>query len=260
MNEAQATTPDGVAQFLVDHPQFLDQFFALHPELVARVVVPHPHSGRAVSITERQMLALREKNKSLEGNLGELLRFGEQNDAISEKMHRVGVALVAAATFQAVVHLLEFHLREDFLVPHVALRLWNLPPGVGELPEFAARGEELEAFADTLTRPYCGTSAGFETATWFGEFSPHIRSQALIALRNGGGTLGLLALGSEDVERFYPDMGTLYLERLGELTSAALGRVLREEGGAGGQESATVHGLRAVAASRPEAPDVDPGL
>ena len=37
---------------------------------------------------------------------------------------------------------------------------------------------------------------------------------------------GLLALGSEEAERFYPEMGTLYVTRLGELLSAAVQRQL----------------------------------
>jgi uncharacterized protein YigA (DUF484 family) len=46
-------------------------------------------------------------------------------------------------------------------------------------------------------------------------------------MRNGGGTIGMIALGSEEAQRFYAGMGTLYLERLGEMASAALARVLR---------------------------------
>jgi len=84
----------------------------------------------------------------------------------------------------------------------------------------------LQTFAETLTHPYCGTTAGLETASWFGAAATHVRSQGLIALRNGGGTIGMLALGSEDPQRFYSGMGTLYLERLGEMASAALARVL----------------------------------
>jgi len=109
----------------------------------------------------------------------------------------------------------------------VALRLWDQPEGVGELPEFAAVSEELQVFAETLGRPYCGSTSGFETSTWFGDTSAHIRSQALVALRNGGGTFGMIAMGSESMDRFYADMGTLYLERLGEIVSAAIGRALR---------------------------------
>ncbi len=211
---------EAVAQYLQANPQFFEQY----ADLLAEIFVPHPHGGRTISLNERQMLTLRDKNKQLERKLGELLAYGEENDVISEKMHRLSVGLIAAETFQAVVHLLNFHLRDDFSIPHVALRLWNKPEGVEDLPEFAAVSEELQVFAETLNKPYCGSTSGFGTASWFGEHAPHIRSQALIALRNGGGTIGMIAMGSEDVQRFYADMGTLYLERLGEMVSAALAR------------------------------------
>ncbi len=214
---------DEVAHYLQHNPQFFEHY----AELISQIVIPHPHGGRTISITERQMLTLRDKNKQLEGKMGELLQFGEENDTISEKMHRLGVAMIAAGTFQSVLHTLNFHLRDDFAIPHVALRLWDRPAGADELPEFADVSEELQVFAETLGQPYCGSTAGFETSSWFGEASTHVRSQALIALRNGGGTIGMIALGSEDAQRFYAGMGTLYLERLGEMASAALARVLR---------------------------------
>ena len=194
---------------------------------MSHMVIPHPHGGRTNSITERQMLSLRDKNKQLEVKMTELLQFGEENDSISEKMHRLGVAMIAAASFQSVLHTLNFHLRDDFSIPHVALRLWNRPDNADELPEFTEVSAELQAFAETLGQPYCGSTSGFETSSWFGEASKQVRSQALIAMRNGGGTIGMIALGSEDAQRFYAGMGTLYLERLGEMASAALARVLR---------------------------------
>ncbi len=211
-----------VASYLQDNPQFFEQ----HADLVANMVVPHPHSGRTISITERQMLALRDKNKQLESKMGELLQFGEENDAISEKMHRLAVAMIAAKSFQSLLHTLNFHLRDDFAVPHVAVRLWHRPEGSDELPEFADVSNDLQAFSETLAQPYCGSTTGFETSSWFGEAALHVRSQGLIAMRNGGGTIGMIALGSEDHERFYAGMGTIYLERLGEMASAALARVL----------------------------------
>jgi hypothetical protein len=214
---------DEVALYLQSNPQFFEE----HADLMAHMVIPHPHGGRTISITERQMLSLRDKNKQLENKMGELLQFGEENDEISEKMHRLGVAMIAAATFQSVLHTLNFHLRDDFAIPHVALRLWGRPDGTEELPEFADVSLELQTFAETLIQPYCGPTAGFETSSWFGDASKHVRSQALIAMRNGGGTVGMIALGSEDAQRFYSGMGTLYLERLGEMASAALARVVR---------------------------------
>jgi len=214
---------DEVARYLQDNPQFFEE----HADLMSHMVIPHPHGGRTISITERQMLSLRDKNKQLEGKMGELLQFGEENDSISEKMHRLGVAMIAAASFQSVLHTLNFHLRDDFSIPHVALRLWGQPANTEEWPEFAEVSEELQVFAETLSQPYCGSTSGFETSSWFGDASKHVRSQALIAMRNGGGTIGMIALGSEEAQRFYAGMGTLYLERLGEMASAALARVLR---------------------------------
>ena len=215
--------PDDIADYLKNNPGFFEQY----ADLMAQIFAPHPHGGRTISLVERQMLTLREKNRASESKLAELIAFGEENDQISEKVHRLAVGLIAAETFQAVIHLLNFHLRDDFAIPRFALRLWDRPDGAAELPEFAAVSDELQAFAETLAQPYCGSTSGFETSSWFGEAARQIRSQALIALRNGGGTFGMIALGSEDVQRFYAGMGTLYLERLGEMASAALARVLR---------------------------------
>ncbi|MBI4740874.1 MAG: DUF484 family protein [Betaproteobacteria bacterium] len=214
---------DDVADYLLHNPQFFEE----HADLVSKIVIPHPHGGRTISITERQMLTLRDKNRELEKKMGELMLYGQDNDAISEKMHRLGVAMIATSTFQSVLHTLNFHLRDDFAIPHVAMRLWGCPTDAEELPEFTEVSEELQVFAETLGRPYCGSTSGFETSSWFGEASMQVRSQALIAMRNGGGSIGMIALGSEDAQRFYAGMGTLYLERLGEMASAALARVLR---------------------------------
>lgn len=212
-----------VANYLKQHPEFFEDY----AEALAEIYIAHPHGGRAISISERQILTLRDRSKQLESKLREVIQFGEENDAISEKVHRLAIGLISVESFQALVHLLRFHLRDDFAVPHVALRLWAKPEGVGDLPEYAAVSEELRVFADTLTHPYCGSTSGFGTTAWFGEQAAHIRSQALIALCDGGQTIGMLALGSEDTQRFYADMGILYLERMGEMVSAALVRVAK---------------------------------
>ncbi|MDR1709740.1 MAG: DUF484 family protein [Candidatus Accumulibacter sp.] len=211
-----------VAQYLQDHPQFFEEY----ADLMARVVIPHPHGGRTISITERQMLALRDKNRQLENKMAEFMRFGEENDAIGEKMHRLAVAVIAAGSFQTVIHTLNLHLRDDFAIPLFALCLWERPANAAELPEFVRIGDAPRAFAETLSPPYCGSTSGFDTAPWFAADAAYARSQGLIALRHGGAAIGLMALGSEDVQRFYSGMGTLYLERLGEIASAALARVL----------------------------------
>jgi len=209
-------TAEEVAQFFRTHPQFFDQ----HPELLESIFVPHPHGGRAIPLAERQILGLREKVKLLESKLGELIQFGEDNDAISEKVHRLCAALLGARDFAAAGQALQFHLREDFSVPHVALRIWGKALREGAA-EGAAVADDLRARADALGGPHCGPAAGSPFLAWFGDAAAHVRSIALVPL---GQTkpFGLLALGSEDAQRFYADMGTLYLRRIGELTAAAL--------------------------------------
>src|SRR5882762_5948870 len=112
---------DDLARFLRANPQFFDQ----NPELLETIHVPHPYGGRAIPLAERQTVALREKVRLVEGRLAELINFGAENDAISEKVHRLAVALTAARDFPALAQSLYFHLREDFAVPHVALRVWG---------------------------------------------------------------------------------------------------------------------------------------
>ncbi len=209
-------TAEEVAQFFRTHPQFFDQ----HPELLESVFVPHPYGARAIPLAERQILALRDKVKLLEGKLGELIQFGEENDAIGEKVHRLSAALLGARDFAAAVQALNFHLREDFSVPHVALRVWDkaLP---GNAAEGAAVSGELRARVETMGAPLCGAAAANPFLAWFGDAKEHVRSIALVPL-GPTKSFGLLALGSEDAQRFYAEMGTLYLRRIGELTAAAL--------------------------------------
>jgi len=208
---------DDVARYLRENPGFFESY----ADMLAEITVPHPHGGRAIPLSDRQMLSLREKNRALESRLTELLQIGEENDAIGEKMHRVSLALLSTPDLQSLLTVLYLHLREDFSVPHSALRIW----GTGDAAEFRPVGERLKRYAASLSQPFCGPSGDAEAAAWFGEGASHVRSVAHMALRDKE-CFGMLALGSEDVLRFYPEMGTLYLKRMGELAGAALLRFL----------------------------------
>lgn len=213
-----------VARYLQDHPEFFNQY----AELLTQLVIPSPHGDKAISITERQMGALRDKLKQLEGKLAELIRFGEENDAIAAKVHRLGVSLLAAGDNAAVLHALYSHLGESFAVPHVAVRLWGAA-GTGDLIEFDPVSPEAREFAETMERPYIGPGGGPDVMAWFGEGGAHVRSLALLSLRQGVMTFGLMVFGSEEPQRFYPGMGTLYLEQIAEMASAALVRTRETE-------------------------------
>lgn len=224
--------PDDVARYLQENPAFFEGY----ADVLAQIQLPHPYGGHAIGLADRQVLNLREKHRALEAKLAELLQFGEENDAISEKMHRLGLALLAAPARDALLWAVSFNLREDFAIPHVAMRLWGMRPRELDAgaEEYGEVSDDLKSYAASLAQPYCGANNNAEVAGWFGEAAARVRSAAYIPLRESaagagsgsGACVGMLALGSEDDTRFYAEMGTLYLTRLGELAGAGLTRFI----------------------------------
>ena len=215
-----ALTADQVAEFLRQNPGFFEN----HVDILMGLQIPHPHGGRAVSISERQLVAVREKSKLLEDKLHELIQFGEENDAVGEKVHRLACRLIDAPSLDAALDTLYLDLLDHFAVPHVAVRLWNVAEENPDTKEFSRTAPEMRQFVEKMTAPYCGHHAVYESQAWFGEAAAHLKSFALVALAREGLDFGVVALASEDPKRFYPEMGTLYLARIGELLSHSLWR------------------------------------
>jgi uncharacterized protein YigA (DUF484 family) len=212
--------PEEVASYLQAHPEFFEDY----AEALSQIYLPHPHGGRAISITERQILTLREKGRQLENKLREVIQFGEENDAIGEKMHRFAVALIRARDVAGVLSTAYLGLREDFAVPHVVLRVWHAA-APADRAESAPVSTATHEFSAGLGHPYCCAHPMVDTIALFGDAGPHLRSFSYVPLR-GADAFGLIALASEDPQRFYPDMGTMYLARMGDLVSAGLLRCL----------------------------------
>ncbi len=158
----------------------------------------------------------------LEGKLGELIQFGEENDAISEKVHRLAAALLGARDFAAAAHALYFHLREDFAVPHVALRVWGKSAAGGRRRRRAPVNDELRTHVETMGAPQCGAGRRQPVPRLVRRRRRSTCARSRWCRSGQTKSFGLLALGSEDAKRFYPEMGTLYLRRIGELIAAAL--------------------------------------
>ena len=209
---------DEVARYLKEHPEFFEE----HAELLTAMQIPQPHGGRAIPIAERQMLTLRERSRTLEGKLRELVQFGEENDSISERVHRITLALLAARDLPLLLDSLYGNLRADFAVPAVALRLWMDAPAQDRI-EFGGISQEARMFAEALDDPYFSEHPMFDTGAWFESGGEALRSLVYVPLRTEK-PVGLLMLGSDDPQRFSADKGTLYLTRLGEVVSMALKR------------------------------------
>ncbi|MGZ8255226.1 MAG: DUF484 family protein [Burkholderiaceae bacterium] len=212
-----------IAQYLADHPDFFDQ----HPELLSGMQLPHPHNGQAISLVERQSLMLRERIKSLEMRVAEMVRHGQENDAIADKLVNWTRALLLETDAAKLPDTLIAELKRVFDVPYAGLRLWNAAPVVAD--HECARPVEGDtiSLANSMRVPFCGSNVGFEAASWIQDDGAAVQSLAMVPLRIGADpeTFGLLVLGSADKDRFQITMGTAFLERIAELASAALARL-----------------------------------
>lgn len=213
-----------VAQYLHDNPGFFDA----HADLLASITVPHPHGGRAVSLVERQVDLLREKNKALEMRLAELVRIGQENDAIVDRLQRLTRELLRTRDLRTLPDVLVAGMTDGFAVPQAALRLWNLDAAYHDLPQASAVEAGVHTLADGMRTPYCGPNGELKAATWLPGGGAQTRSIALLPMRVGAApqAFGLLVLGSPDATRFAAGMGTAFLERIAETASAALSRLL----------------------------------
>jgi uncharacterized protein YigA (DUF484 family) len=219
----QGITEADIANYLVNTPGFFDR----HAELLSTVQLTSPHGQRAVSLQERQMEMLRERIKGLEHKIVEMIRNSQDNVAIADRLQRWTRRVLLTHDAAALPHVLLDDLKQRFLIPQAALRLWAVAEVHAVLPAALPVSDDLRSFASSLSLPYCGINAGFEASGWF-ETSAGITSMAMVPLRvdDTGPAFGLLVLGSPDPTRFSADMGTDFLSRIGEIASAGLSRLL----------------------------------
>jgi uncharacterized protein len=215
-------TEDDIAQYLGSNPEFFER----HAELLATVHLTSPHSRRTVSLQERQAEMLRDKIRMLEGRIMDMIRHGNDNLNLSDKLLRWARDLFLVQEQMSLPELIAQTIQVQFSVPQVAIRVW------GVASEFAAAGfaqgvsDDARLFASSLREPFCGVNSGFEATNWL-EQPAQATSLAMLPLRpvdaaNTAPAFGMLVLASPDAQRFTSTMGTDFLERIAGLASAAL--------------------------------------
>ncbi len=219
----QGITEADIADYLAASPGFFER----HAELLGSVQLTSPHGQRAVSLQERQMEMLRERIKGLERQIVEMLRNGQDNVAIADRLHRWTRALMLTANAADLPDVLVRELRHQFMIPQATIRIWNCAEAFSTLPFARSAGEETKSLAAALSVPYCGANTGFAAVAWLDD-PTQSASIAMIPLRYESlpGAFGLLVLASPDPTRYTADMGTEFLARIGEVASAALTRLL----------------------------------
>jgi uncharacterized protein YigA (DUF484 family) len=213
---------ESIAAYLQHNPDFFER----HQALLTRLRLPHVRGGSTISLVERQIEVLRDKHAALEGKLAELVSVARANDAIADKLHRFTRRLLRAKSRAEAIAQMEASLREDFDAFHAVLVL------VGDQADFGtqrfvrtvrADDPNLKSFETLFTngKPRCGQARDSQREFLFGADANDIGSVALVPLGDKG-IVGLLALGSNDRDRFHPGMSTEFLARMADLIADSL--------------------------------------
>jgi uncharacterized protein YigA (DUF484 family) len=228
---AGQTDEERIERYLGLNPDFFER----HQPLLARMRLPHMRTGSTVSLVERQVEVLREQKTDADRRLTEFVAVARANDQLADRIHRFTRRLVRAPDVVAAVTSLEASLREDFdafhsvlllTAPIAALRGGTHEPFLRAVAPDDANIKTFEALLST-GKPRCGQVRDTQRDFLFGPESASIGSVALVPLndiKGEAGSIGLLALGSAERERFHPGMSTEFLKRMGELITDALSR------------------------------------
>ena len=216
-------TEDDIANFLANTPDFFER----HADLLATVQLSSGHGSRAVSLQERQAGLLRDKIKAMEAKMVEMIRHGNENVAIADKLQLCTRNLLLTAHARDLPETIVRELQMRFDIPQATVKLWRINGVFTGEPFASGVSTDAQAFASSLGTPYCGVNSGFEAASWLPDPALAM-SVALIPLREDASkeAFGMLVLASPDAQRFHADMGTDFLAQIGDLAGAALTRLL----------------------------------
>jgi uncharacterized protein YigA (DUF484 family) len=209
-----------VASYLRRHPDFLNEF----PDLALALVLPR-EQGQAASLASYQLDVLRDKNRELNRRLHELIEIAHENQLLMVRVHTLTLALMRATTLPETLNAVVAALTEDFNTDLVRIVLFradgDLPVAEWLLVELDGPGA-MPAFAEFLKRgePLCGRLQQDKLDALFGTRVGDVASAVLLPIEG----VGMLAVGSQDPNRFHPGMGTVFLKLIAEAVASAVGR------------------------------------
>jgi uncharacterized protein YigA (DUF484 family) len=210
-----------VAAYLRRHPDFLTEF----PDLALVLKMPR-QVGPTTSLASYQLDVLRDKNRALHRRLQELVAIAERNEDLVTRVHGLTLALMRASSLEETLKRIVATLNEDFGTELVRLVLFRASPaeldGAHWLIATEPYAPALAPFAEFRAQPdpLCGRLDPAKIDYLYGADAARVRSAALVTI----GARGMLAVGSEDPNHFYPGMGTLFLKLIAEAIDAAIAR------------------------------------
>ncbi len=212
-----------VVEYLLANPDF----FTHHSPLLDELQIPH-ETGAAVSLVERQVTVLREKNQYFENKLREMVDAVHDNQRLNVSLHRLAVNLFGTDSLDDLIAIVDDELRHKLGTEFVYFRLSGdegvLPAADNSGHTYVDRNDAvLQDFSSLIEkkRIQCGRLSEDQVKQLFMEDAPEVKSAAVIPVEDAG-LHGLIALGSTDEMRYHPGMGTDFLSSLADLISAAM--------------------------------------
>ncbi len=222
----ETLSEQAVHDYLAAHPDFFEQ----NPRLLSSLQLPHA-SGGTVSLVERQVTMLRQKDLKLERQLKELIAVARANDLLAAKIHELTMQLLGARDLQSTVAALEEAMRSGFDADQAVLVVFGEPEAFTDID--VGRFFRVVTRKDASLKPFntflngngarCGRIRDSQREFLFRGDAEEIGSAALVPLGKGA-EIGFLTVGSVDSDRFHPGMSIDFLTRLGELIAGALKR------------------------------------
>lgn len=218
MSDDIRTMEEIVSRHLRQHPDFLER----QPALLKHLELSHS-SGPAISLIERQVQYLRQQNEALEHQHNQLMQIASDNEKLMSRLHRLTLELMSMGDLASFFDTLSGALLNEFKADILNITLFDLKIEAGpKTPLFRARREdpEIQQFQDYLDKGHtiCGRLNHNKRDYLFGSRAQWVQSMALVPM----GQDGMLAIGSCDPARFYPGMGTLFLDLLANVVTSRL--------------------------------------
>lgn len=210
-----------VIDYLIRHPEFFQQ----NAPLLADMQIPHD-AGGAVSLIERQVSVLRARNKHFETKLREMVDAVHDNQRLNNSLQRLAINLFMVDGLDDVIGTVLDELRSELDSEFTVIKLLTQDRALLKKQSqryIRADDEQLESFSRLIDekRIQCGRLNQQQIQFLFGDAAGKVASGAVIPLSNAD-TFGVLALGSQDEQRYHPGMGTEFLQQLSSLVSAAI--------------------------------------
>lgn len=205
-----------ILAYLEENPEFL-QTHATHFGL-------RPSLERVISLSERQLLEEKDKNRILEKQFNELVENARANEQILQRLQSMTLALLRLKEVDSLASCINHVLADVFELNRSTLYIWH-SAARGASSYHVPSADTLE-YLNALTAPICTQFVNDEILCWFPD-SPVLQSFALLPLHGVQKDIaGIVVIGSSEPNRFRPDRHNHFLQLLSEQISAALIRFL----------------------------------